>query len=137
MEENVDKIKQTVLDFYNADASVFKTKSRKKEIINVKHISLYMCYKHLSMTLELIGTMFDVNHATVLHAVNKITDWAQTDKKLDDDINKLHDMIRSKLNEDSEREFKFHDNNGRSITFKGYSLTESEKIIKQVTESIN
>ena len=58
-------------------------KSRKKEIVEARQVAMYLCRDLLSMSLNNIGLYFGGrDHTTVIHAVSRIGEKQEEDKRL-------------------------------------------------------
>ena len=47
------------------------SKNKRMEVIKVRSIIMYFCYKDLDFTYREIGDFFGKTHATIIHSVNK------------------------------------------------------------------
>src|SRR5574344_908297 len=91
-EKNItmDFIINYVSNYYNINQESVRSESRKKEIVTVRHISMYLCKKHTKHSLQEIGQfMGGKNHATVIHAQKKVNDMKETDKDFKKDLARL------------------------------------------------
>ncbi|WP_101690713.1 helix-turn-helix domain-containing protein [Dysgonomonas massiliensis] len=64
-----------IQDFCNKNrlkVDEIKGKSRKKPLVDYRHVLFYNLREMFNMTLQDIAKMFGLNHASVVHAVNKI-----------------------------------------------------------------
>jgi len=63
----------TVSSYYGLSKQQVMTKSRTKNIITARHISMYLCRKHLDMPYKKIADIFNkCDHSTVISACDKI-----------------------------------------------------------------
>lgn len=63
----------TVANYYGLTKQQILSKSRIKSITTARHISMYLCRKHLDMPYKKIGATFNkCDHATVISACTKI-----------------------------------------------------------------
>ena len=63
----------TVSSYYGLSKQQVMTKSRTKNIINARHISMFLCRKHLDMSYKRIADIFNkCDHSTVISACEKI-----------------------------------------------------------------
>ena len=75
------------------------TKTRKSEIVETRQIAMFFSRIFTKYSLTAIGQYYGMkNHATVLHAVEKINNLAETDKEFKSDINELYRKIKDQLN---------------------------------------
>lgn len=62
----------TVANYYGLTKQQILSKSRMKAITTARHISMYLCRKHLDMPFKKIGSTFKCDHTTVISACEKI-----------------------------------------------------------------
>ncbi|HEY4399313.1 MAG TPA: chromosomal replication initiator protein DnaA [Lactobacillaceae bacterium] len=94
-EITVERIQQVVGDFYMLTVDDLKSKNRKKELVNARHIAMYLTRTLTDMSLPNIGKSFGGrDHASVLHATTKITDKLESDNRLKETIDALTDDIK-------------------------------------------
>ena len=79
-DNSIEKIKRAVADYYNVTVDTLKSKKRKAEINKARQVAIYLCTMNTDETLERIGLSFNSDHATVLHAREKITEMAKNKK---------------------------------------------------------
>jgi chromosomal replication initiator protein len=79
----IEDILKKVCDFYSVKQDDIYTKSRKRNIVQVRQVSMYLAQKHTSLSCSRIGMLVGKrDHATVIHSVNQIEDRLTNDKKL-------------------------------------------------------
>ena len=93
----VAQIKTIVANFYNAPLSVYATKSRKREIIMIKHTAIYLIYHFTTLPLTSIGAIFDNDHTTIIASLNKMNNILETEELTRDIIDTLKADIRLNL----------------------------------------
>ncbi len=77
-------------NYFNISVEDLKSKKRKREFVEPRHIAMYLCYKLIDMTYTDIGDVFGGrNHATVIHACNKVVDDMETNSKLAKSVNEI------------------------------------------------
>ncbi len=70
-------------NYFNVSIDDLKSKQRKRELVLPRHLAMYLCYSLVDMTYTEIGEVFGGrNHATVIHACNKIEEEKESDSKL-------------------------------------------------------
>lgn len=78
----IEDIIQKVSSYYGIETSAINTRSRKREVVLVRQVSMFLARKHLDMSIAKIGKYIgDRDHATVLHACKTIENLADTDKQ--------------------------------------------------------
>lgn len=106
----IQYIKKIIELYYGVHHTVWRSKSRKKEYIYIRHIAIYLSFKMTRKdaqkpTLAAIGQKFNgIDHATVLHAINKIEGYLTYNKDLKSEIEELKTLIldREKLDQDQD-----------------------------------
>ncbi len=74
-ELDIPLIMEIVANYYNVTVNDLKSKQRSQRIVEPRQISMYLCRKKLNKTLKEIGSAFGGrNHATVLHAYDRINE---------------------------------------------------------------
>ncbi|MBO4218352.1 MAG: chromosomal replication initiator protein DnaA [Erysipelotrichaceae bacterium] len=77
----VKDIIRTVADYYGLTEKQLRSKSRTKNIANARHISMYLCRKHLDLSYLQIGKEFgNRDHSTVSSAFEKIENNLKTNE---------------------------------------------------------
>ena len=90
----IDEIIKTVADYYGVEVSAINTRSRKREVVLVRQVAMYLAKKHLDLSTSKIGQYVgNRDHATVLHACKTVTNLADTDKQFNSELNEI-DRIR-------------------------------------------
>ena len=92
----IDEIIKKVADYYGIEVSALNTRSRKREVVLVRQISMYLAKKYLDMSTSKIGQYIGKrDHATVLHACKTITNLADTDKQFRSELNEIDLSLQS------------------------------------------
>ena len=95
-EMSIDFIQKVVCDYYNMPVNQLFSKSRKRDIVHVRHSSMYFAKKYTDMSLSQIGAKCgDKDHATVLHACRAIENLIATDKKIKEDLNNIDKILKN------------------------------------------
>lgn len=96
-QQHVEFIKDIVASFYNiSPREAFNTKSRKSEVILVKHVAIYFIKKFVNLSAMNIGAHFDYDHATIIHALKKINNYLEWDKDFQNELNEISCLIEHK-----------------------------------------
>lgn len=147
-ERCINYIKKVVADYYKVDFDIYDTRSRKRENINVKHTAIYFCYRNLKITTGLLGTYFNVDHASVIHISKKMTGLLEWDKTLIKEYRDLQQLIDIKGNPngkkivDIDAQYYFINlddvksvkpTKSKAIIFSGYETDEVEFLIKRLS----
>jgi len=80
-EVSIDYIQKVVSDYFNMPVEIMKSKTRKREIVQARQISMYFSKKLTKSSLASIGMQCGgKDHATVLHACKTVNNLQDTDK---------------------------------------------------------
>jgi chromosomal replication initiator protein len=91
----VQKIQETVCDFFNIRKDLIQSASRKREIVQARQVTMYFIKKHTELSLSQIGASGGRNHATVVHACNTVKDLLEVDKGFRSDLEQIERMLNS------------------------------------------
>jgi len=95
-EMSIDYIQKVVCDYYNMPVNQIFSTSRKRDIVHVRHSSMYFAKKYTDLSLSQIGTKCgNKDHATVLHACRAIENLIATDKKIKEDLNNIDKILKN------------------------------------------
>ena len=91
----IDEIIKKVSDYYGIETSAINTRSRKREVVLVRQVSMFLAKKYLDMSTSKIGQYVgNRDHATVLHACKNIKDLLAVDKSLSAEIAEIEASFR-------------------------------------------
>lgn len=92
---SVNDIIEKVCAYYKIDISTIHTKTRKREVVQVRQIAMYLAKKHTETSSSKIGQMIGKkDHATVLHACKIIKDQVEVDKAFKSEIEAIEASLR-------------------------------------------
>ena len=81
-ELSVDYILQVVSDYFRLDANSVLSKTRKRELVQVRQVAMYFAKNLTNKSYKTIGAQLGKkDHATVLHACRTINDLMETDRR--------------------------------------------------------
>ena len=93
----IDNIISKVCAHYDLDESVIHTKSRKREIVQIRQIAMYLAKKHTEISASKIGMLIgNRDHATVLHACKTVKDLIEINKSFKSDIDEIEAALKRK-----------------------------------------
>jgi chromosomal replication initiator protein len=93
----IDTIIETVCQHFEIDTSVIHTKSRKREIVQVRQIAMYLAKKHTDSSSSKIGQLIGhKDHATVLHACKIVKELSEVDKTFRADLENIETSLKKK-----------------------------------------
>ena len=92
----VEDIIKKVSDYYGIEPSAINTKSRKREVVLVRQVAMFLAKKYLDLSTSKIGLYIgNRDHATVLHACKTIANLADTDKQFRCELNEIDLALQS------------------------------------------
>jgi chromosomal replication initiator protein len=81
-EVSIDYIQKVVCDYFDLPLEILKSKTRKREVVQARQISMYFSKKMTKSSLANIGAHCGgKDHATVLHACKTVSNLSETDKQ--------------------------------------------------------
>lgn len=88
-------ILDAVADHLKIPKNLILSKTRKREVVIARHITMWLYKKHTKYTLKMIGEMIgDNDHTTVLHAIRNVNNMIDTKyKTVSEDINQLEKIL--------------------------------------------
>ena len=93
----IDNIISKVCAHYDLDESVIHTKSRKREIVQIRQIAMYLAKKHTEISASKLGMLIgNRDHATVLHACKTVKDLIEINKSFKSDIEEIEAALKRK-----------------------------------------
>ncbi len=93
-QNNIRRIQKSVANFYNISFEDMKSKKRTPNLAIPRQVAMYLCRKLTDESFERIGIEFSgKNHATVIHACNKIEKEMEINSDLNDAINKIEKQL--------------------------------------------
>lgn len=96
-EVGIDYIQKSVGEYFQVSVEDLKAKTRKKEIVIARQVSMYLCKEYTNHSLKSIGYHFGGrDHSTVIHAVQSVSDLMDLDTKFNDNIGELKKKMRMK-----------------------------------------
>ncbi len=86
----IDEVIKAVAKFYGIKSRDLRSPKRSKDIARARQVAMYLCRTLTSESFPEIGSRFGGrDHATVIHAVNKITAEIEQDPSLREEIQSL------------------------------------------------
>lgn len=93
-ELTIEHIQRLVGDHLQISVEDIKSKTRKREIVQARQISMFFSKKMTNSSLCVIGKHFgDRDHSTVIHACQTVNDLMETDKEYNNLINEIQKII--------------------------------------------
>ena len=93
----IEEIIAKVCEHYKMDESILHTKSRKREIVQVRQVAMYLAKKHTDTSTSKIGYLIGKrDHATVIHACKIMKDLVEVDKDIKADIEEIEASFKTR-----------------------------------------
>lgn len=90
------KILNIVASYYNISVSQLTGKIKTNQIVNARHIAVYLMRIILDLPYDKIGETFsNRDHSTIMYSVNKVEKMLKTDEQLKHVVNELKKRISS------------------------------------------
>lgn len=91
----IDKIEDIVSNYFNIDSNLIHSKSRKREIVQARHVTMFLSKKYTDYSYSHIGNMIGKrDHATVLHACKTVQDTLDIDKSFQITIKEIEELLK-------------------------------------------
>jgi chromosomal replication initiator protein len=90
----IQRIQQTVADYYNLSTEDMKSKRRDKHIVFPRQVAMFLVREETPSSLPVIGQAFGGrDHTTALHSIDKIANELKEDERLRYDLQVLRERI--------------------------------------------
>ena len=94
---DVTDVLEKVCEHYGVDTAIVYSKARKREVVQVRQIAMYLAKKHTEASSAKIGKLIGKrDHATVLHACKIVTAQLEVDKVFKSEVEELEASLRRK-----------------------------------------
>ena len=91
----IDKIQDVVSNYFNIELNMIHSKSRKREIVQARQVSMFLSKKYTDSSYSHIGNMIGRrDHATVLHACRTVQDSIDIDKSFRNSITEIETLLK-------------------------------------------
>ena len=89
-----DSVIKIIANYYNMEEKKLNEKTRRQEIVKPRQIAMYLLRNDLNTSYPYIGRRLgQKDHTTAIHAYKKITHDIKNDKKLEQEINNIREVI--------------------------------------------
>ena len=93
----IDEIVETVCRHYQVSPEEVSGKSRKRNLVVARQVSMFLAQKHTKMAASRIGKLIaGRDHSTVLHSCEKVEERMKVDKSFCEDITKIENSFKLK-----------------------------------------
>ncbi len=94
-EISMEHIQKLVCEYFEVPVEMVKSKTRKREIVQARQISMYLAKSHTKTSLKSIGAFFGGrDHSTVIYACQTVEDLIDTDKKFKAYVNDIQKKLK-------------------------------------------
>ncbi|MCD8042078.1 MAG: chromosomal replication initiator protein DnaA [Tannerellaceae bacterium] len=93
---SIQMIQEIVCNYFNLEQSAIQTRSRKREIVQARQITMYLSKKYTDCSFSHIGKVVGKkDHATVLHACKTIKDQIETSKSFRSAVEEIEGKLKN------------------------------------------
>jgi chromosomal replication initiator protein len=93
----IDDIVETVCNHFNVSPSAVNGKSRRRELVVARQVSMFLAQKYTKMPASRIGKLVgNRDHSTVIHSCKHIEQLMQVDKTFRDELQSIENSFRIK-----------------------------------------
>ena len=94
----VEEIVETVCQHYNVTPANINGRSRKKDYVTARQVSIYLAQKHTKMPASRIGKLIGGrDHSTVIYSCNQVEQRIKIDKKFSSDITSIENTFQPRI----------------------------------------
>lgn len=91
----IDDIQNTVSDYFNINMSEIHSKSRKREIVQARQVTMFLSKKYTNYSYSHIGSLVGKrDHATVLHACRTVQNSLDIDKSFQQTMKTIEGILQ-------------------------------------------
>ncbi|MEG1685941.1 MAG: chromosomal replication initiator protein DnaA [Bacteroides sp.] len=93
----IEDIIEKVCKHFELEPTSIHTKSRKREVVQVRQVAMYLAKKHTDSSSSKIGMLIGhKDHATVLHACKMVKDLYEVDKSFRAEIEEIETTLKKR-----------------------------------------
>ena len=93
----IDDIVEKVCTHYNVTTAAVNSKSRKREYVVARQVTMYLAQKYTKMPASRIGKLVgNRDHSTVIHSCSKVEERLNIDHKFSDEIMSIENSFKLK-----------------------------------------
>ena len=90
----IERILSAVSSKYGISVEDIKSKKKTENIVNARHLSIYITRKLTDLSLPAIGKIFSRDHSTIISSINKVDINIRTVKNYEEELNYLIKEIK-------------------------------------------
>ena len=92
---SLEYIQKLVCEYFEVPVEMIKSKTRKREVVQARQISMYLAKNLTKTSLKSIGQFFGGrDHSTVIYACQTVVDLIETDKKFKGYVNDIQKKLK-------------------------------------------
>ena len=93
----IDDILDTVCNHFGVSTSAISSRSRKREYVEARQVSMYLAQKYTKMPASRIGKLVGGrDHSTVIHSCSKVERRIKTDRNFQDELTSIENSFKLK-----------------------------------------
>lgn len=92
---NFEMIVETTAEFYKINPDIIFSKSRHRDVADVRQVIMYLSNKLTNLSSSVIGQKLNRAHTTVLHGITAIENRLSYSKELRESLEKIEDDLKS------------------------------------------
>lgn len=93
----IDDILDTVCNHFGVSSSAISSRSRKREFVVARQVSMYLAQKYTKMPASRIGKLVGGrDHSTVLHSCSQVERRIKTDRDFQDELTSIENAFKLK-----------------------------------------
>jgi chromosomal replication initiator protein len=94
-EVSIEFIQKSVCDYFNVPQDKLREKTRKRQIVQARQLSMYLAKSFTKNSLKVIGRHFGGrDHSTVIHSCQAVRDLMDTDKEFKEAVHDIEKRIQ-------------------------------------------
>ena len=93
----IDDILDTVCNHFNVTATAVNSKSRKRDLVQARQVSMYLAQKYTKMPASRIGKLVgNRDHSTVIHSCSQVERRMKVDKAFVAELSSIENAFKLK-----------------------------------------
>jgi chromosomal replication initiator protein len=98
-EISIDYIQKVVSEYFEIPVEKLKEKTRKREVVQARQISMFFAKRYTNLSLKAIGQHFGGrDHSTVIHAITTVQDLMSYDRQIKNQVEEIQRKIQAGKN---------------------------------------
>ena len=92
-DKTCELVKQAICDHFGMTFEKISRKTRKRELVYPRQVFMYLLRQNTTLSLKQIGEMFDYDHTTAIHSIQKVKDLMATEEDVRAEIRYIQASI--------------------------------------------